>query len=128
MAPKQTRVVFTIAEKQGLRARNRECPSLTQVELMRWFEEVYRKPIKQSSISEILSKRNNELDTFEGPSSRKKTRQELYPDLEGALHSWVAQSQGKITITSDLIKLKALQYWHDLPQYRDRNLPAFSNG
>ena len=87
MAPKQTRVVFTIAEKQGLRARNRECPSLTQVELMRWFEEVYRKPIKQSSISEILSKRNNELDTFEGPLSRKKTRQELYPDLEGALHS-----------------------------------------
>ena len=41
---------------------------------MRWFEEVYRKPIKQSSISEILSKRNNELDTFEGPLSRKKTR------------------------------------------------------
>jgi hypothetical protein len=84
MALKQ-RQGFTIAEKAALRARKRECQSLTQKELAIWFEARFGKAIKQVSISEILLARYQHLDIEEaGDLQKKKQRREAYTDLRRA--------------------------------------------
>jgi hypothetical protein len=86
MPPKRT--AFTVDEKIALRAHHAQYPSLSQKALSQWFEESFGKPIRQNTVSEVLSQRYSHINSDLEPVQRasKKQRLQAYPDLERALH------------------------------------------
>ena len=81
--------------------------------------------VSQSSISEILSNREKWISIDESEVHKKKNRQAKFPELEEALVMWIIQSlQENLTITGDVIKLKACDFRNKL---RIQNFKA-SNG
>jgi hypothetical protein len=58
---------------------------------------------------------------------RLKQRDQAYPVLESILADWVFHQQHKLIITSDLLKEKALWFWHRLPEYNGIAEPILSN-
>jgi hypothetical protein len=49
------RAAFSIDEKVALRKHSQQDRSLSQKDLVIWFEESFGKPIRQPTVSEILS-------------------------------------------------------------------------
>ncbi|GAB7328207.1 hypothetical protein MBLNU13_g00229t1 [Cladosporium sp. NU13] len=84
------RVAFTTDEKVALRKQHAELPSLSQKELCKWFEESFSKPIRQATVSEVLSKQYNHLDQQITPlqAASKKQCLQAYPTVEHALSQW----------------------------------------
>lgn len=123
-----TRTAFTEAEKLALRQQHAQQPLLTQKELCTWFMSQYNKPIRQATVSEILSKRYSHFDTNTVRPARKKQRGIHYTDLEAALAQWVVQNQQRVTINGDILRTRARWYWQRLPQYQGLPEPPFSNG
>lgn len=127
------RTAFTLEEKVALRKHHRQWPLSSQKALCEWFEESFNKPIRQATVSEVLSSRYSHLDdvlTNPALSSKKKQRIEAYPELESALNTWFfhAQSSKDLVINGDVVRAKARFFWHDLPQYQGLEEPSFSNG
>jgi hypothetical protein len=111
------RAAFSIDEKVALRKHSQQDRSLSQKDLAIWFEESFGKPIRQPTVSEILSSKYSHLDNDLAPAqlALKKQRLQDYPDLERALHQWVVCHQGKLTINADVVRAKAHFFWHRLP-------------
>lgn len=128
MPPK--RAAFTADERRALRAHKAEHSKLTQKDLSQWFADKFGKPIQQSTVSEILSTRWSHLDEDEQPvqGSAKRFKPLAYPDLDRALAEWVLRAQKDVTITGDVVRVKAHQLWQRLPQYRDLEEPQWSTG
>jgi hypothetical protein len=130
--PAIKRVAFTVDEKVALRKQHAELPSLSQRELCTWFEESFGKPIRQATVSEVLSERYQHLDEQITPSqaASKKQRLQAYPALEHALSQWLFayEATPTLAITGDILKSKARQFWHRLPQYQGQQEPSFSDG
>ncbi|KAI7455963.1 hypothetical protein KC351_g19042, partial [Hortaea werneckii] len=82
---KSKRTLFTDSERAGLRRIHAENPQYTQKELATEFKRQYNKQVTQGTVSTILSKRYEYLDSAIEHSERKKARQECWPDLEAAL-------------------------------------------
>lgn len=124
------REAFTDAQRVALRQQHREWPLQTQKELCEWFENKFGKPINQTSVSKVLSKRYIHLDSLgEGAGTdRKRQRRPQFEELEAALAQWHIQEQYRLPITGDLLKIKASWFWRRLPQYRDQPEPQFSDG
>jgi hypothetical protein len=124
------RAAFSIDEKVALRKHSQQDRSLSQKDLAIWFEESFGKPIRQPTVSEILSSKYSHLDNDLAPAqlALKKQRLQDYPDLERALHQWIVCHQGKLTINADVVRAKAHFFWHRLPQYHGINEPPWSNG
>ena len=78
------RAAFTESEKAALRQQHQQHRLSTQKELSAWFESQFGKPIRQVSVSEILSSRYSHLDQAIEPA-RKKQRKPQYQELEDAL-------------------------------------------
>jgi hypothetical protein len=127
MPPK--RVQFTLSEKASLRAHHAEFPALSQQELAQWFEARSGKHIHQGTVSEILSSRYSHLDSDLTKQPRRvKQKHQAYPELERLLADWIYHQQDSLTINADVVKEKARQFWHKLPQYEGITQPAFSEG
>lgn len=130
MPPK--RAAFTIQEKVAIRRRHAEDPGLSQTALCQWFEQSFGKPIRQGTVSEILSNRYSHLDNALAPSQplQKRRRTEAYPALESALTGWFYAKQDcrDLVINGDAVRAKARFYWHQLPQYQGLEEPSFSDG
>jgi hypothetical protein len=128
MPPKRT--AFTVDEKIALRAHHAQYPSLSQKALCQWFEESFGKPIRQNTVSEVLSQRYSHINSDLEPVQRasKKQRLQAYPDLERALHHFFIQAQDKIIINDAVVRAKAQSLWHRLPQYHGLEEPLWSNG
>jgi hypothetical protein len=129
MPPKRTQ--FSLAEKAALRAHHAKHPALSQQQLREWFEVTTGKPITQGTVSQLLSSRYSSLDVdlkeLKQPK-RLKQRDQAYPVLESILADWVFHQQHKLIITGDLLKEKALWFWHRLPEYNGIAEPILSNG
>ena len=130
--PATKRVAFIADKKVALRKQHAELPSLSQRELCEWFEESFGKPIRQATVSEVLSERYKHLDQQITPlqAARKKQRLQAYPTLEHALSQWffAYEATPNLAITGEILKAKARQYWHRLPQYQGQQEPLFSDG
>jgi len=128
--PPAKRTAFTLDEKLAIRKHHLQEPSLSQKDLCDWFETSFGKPIRQNTISEVLSSRYSHLDEILAPTqlSSKKQRLQAYPDLEEALSQWVFQNRAHVTVTADILRAKARELWHSMPQYQSLAEPVWSNG
>lgn len=85
--PPIKRIAFPVDEKVALRKQHAQNPELSQKALCKWFEESFGKPIRQGTVSEVLSTRYSHLDKQITPSqaASKKRRLQPYPALGGCL-------------------------------------------
>ncbi|BCR98585.1 uncharacterized protein AKAW2_40268S [Aspergillus luchuensis] len=124
---KRTRCCISNSQKAALRTQHQLKPQLTNIDLIKWFEATYNQRITPSSVSRILSPRCDYLDAI--PDHRlndKRRRTELWPELEAAVIDWLERAQSYITISQEVIREKAKQYWPII--YPDKMMPSFSNG
>lgn len=56
----------------------------------------------------------------------KRRRTEEWPELEGAIYEWMQRAGSQISISQEVIREKARQYWPKI--YPDKEMPTFSNG
>ena len=117
--PKHKGQNLSFAQKHEICKRYAKKPRPSQIDLANEY------CVSQSSISEILSNREKWISIDESEVHKKKNRQAKFPELEEALVMWIIQSlQENLTITGDVIKLKACDFRNKL---RIQNFKA-SNG
>ena len=124
----RTRRPISNNQKAALRAQHHLKPYLSNLQLQQWFEAKYNQPINPSSISRILSVKYTDLDSLSNERllNDKRRRPEQWPDLEHALFSWIQRAEERITISQEVIREKARQFWPAL--YPGKDMPTFSNG
>lgn len=108
-------------------------PSTKQSDAINWFERQYGRRIRQSTVSESLSKRYTFLDA---PSTAaintdllRRQRQAQWPILENILSAWqqsIETAGGDVP--GDLIIAKAKEFWPQIPDYSQSPVPEFSSG
>ena len=82
-------------------------------------------------MSRILSAKYSYLDSPQSASNNsllneKRHRPEQWPELEKSLFDWIQHAEGSITISQEVIREKARQFWPLL--YTGKEMPIFSNG
>lgn len=125
MEPKH-RISITNSEKQALCQHHLKNQHISQRDLCHWFTEAFHKPIKQSTICLILKSKERYLASTR-PHERKQ-RSTQWPDLEKALAQWHIVAQHSIPITGEVLKAYATELWKKLPQYKDQEVPTWSDG
>ena len=119
-------------QKKALRDWYRsQYPRPRQRECIPWFNERFNHQVSASTVCEILSDRYQFLDTTSpsAPLSSLKHRSSNWPILEGALFDWLRtlESHGGRASGDEIIE-RARYTWHQIPQYRDQQIPEFSGG
>lgn len=98
----------------------------------RWWQEKYGYALNRSTCSEILSNQYARLDQVTSVVAwQDKTREPhtSLPDLEEALFEWEQRYEaGHNTLTDEILRLKAIQFWNRLPRYKRFPAPYFSTG
>src|SRR5215469_621506 len=123
------RTPISIAQKKALRAHKALNPDLGNLQIKDWFEAQFQQVISTSSVSEILSSRYNHLDQQSTLRvNQKRYRPESWPTLESALFEWMQRSEADIYISGEILRKKAQFFWKNLHEYKDKNMPSFSNG
>ena len=115
------------SQKASLRARKRLYPNTSQKDLCNWFQAEYNHTLSSGLISDILSSKYNHLDD-DLPALRnlKRQRRENWPELENALYDWIVRVEGQISISAEIVRCKAEQFWYTM--YPSMEKPTFSNG
>ncbi|KAJ5123085.1 hypothetical protein N7448_009182 [Penicillium atrosanguineum] len=92
-----------------------------------WFERTYQKRITQSTVSNILSKKYDHLDS--GPVSSALRKQiPQWPLLEKELSDWLLQQeQAGRTVNGEEIMAKARELWPQVHE-EEQVMPQFSQG
>ncbi|KAL2315592.1 HTH CENPB-type domain-containing protein [Schizosaccharomyces pombe] len=129
--PPLRRQALTLAEKKAIRKHYFESATKpSQQELISWFEEHFHKKLAQSTVSSILSSKNEFLDNLDAENSQiRRNRQGKYPILENALIDWQTRLQKQDgAITGNAIKKSAAELWRRIPEYSELPIPEFSNG
>jgi hypothetical protein len=125
--PRKQRIL--VSQRQALRAwvlQQHTRPS--QKACIAWFKSQYNQDISQSTVSESLSSHFNSIDTSTN-TTRSRLRTGQWPDLENSLILWQQELEEKgDTPDGKLLRAKAQQLWHQLPQYSGIPCPEFSNG
>jgi hypothetical protein len=125
------RLQFTLSGNASPRAYHAEFPTFSQQELAAWFEAQSGKPVRQGTISEILSSRYSHLDEdLSNPKQprRVEQKQQAHSVLERILADWIYHQQDSLTINTDVVEEKTRQFLHRLPQHEGVVEPAFSAG
>lgn len=128
--PKMPRQAITISQKASLRAYHASNPSLDQKALRLWFHQQHSRNISQSSVSEVLSARYQNLDHLmhkQRLRGAKRRRAERWPLLEAALLEWLIGINDQSLITTALLREKAQWLFPRIPEYRGMSLPKFSD-
>jgi len=63
-----------------------------------------------------------------GGFTHQKRRAEYWPDLEEALYMWIREAETQIIVSRETICEKARFFWMNIPMYKDKEMPVFSNG
>jgi hypothetical protein len=133
--PAPKRISFSVDEKIALRKQHALNPHLSQQGLCKWFEDSFGKPIRQATVSEVLSSRYSHLDLLQitpAQASVKKQRPQAYPDLERALSQWLFAYRNTCSpsdvVSAEVVKAEARFFWRQLPQCQGRQEPSFSDG
>ncbi|KAJ5171175.1 uncharacterized protein N7500_003958 [Penicillium coprophilum] len=113
--------------KQALRTwAQSQNPRPSQQQCAAWFERTYGRSLSQSTISTILSKKCEHLDSGTATTLRRQLAPQ-WPLLETSLCEWLANQEGPMP-TSDAIVTKARETWSQISDYQTLPLPHFSNG
>lgn len=100
--------------------------------ISKWLKRTESHDISESTICHILSDRFTHLDNSLSSSRNSATlrhRAAYWPDLEISLFEWQQRMQRKnATITGDILKGMAEQFWLRLPQYQEVEMPKWSAG
>ena len=127
--PKRANRTISDAQRKALRifASNTR-PKPTQRACAAWFQEKFGRVIDRTTVSRTLSSQYSNLDNGEaGTKSRKSTAH--WPLLDEALFQWQRRHTEKgFPMTGALIRLKAAEYWKEIPMYKDQTMPVFSDG
>ena len=126
MPPKQR---ILLEQRRALRVwAHSQHPRPSQKACIAWFQNKYGLKISQSTVSESLSSHFEAVDsTTDTQRSRLRTGQ--WPDLEKLLFLWQQRVEERGGMTSgDLLRQKAQDIWHQLPQYSTLPCPEFSVG
>jgi hypothetical protein len=73
-----------------------------------------------------ISSRYDNLDAntrFKATQYSKRRRVEKWPKLEAALYEWTLRMERRITITSDILKEKAIFFFGKIPVYKGLEMP-----
>lgn len=97
-----------------------------------WWQEKYGYALNKSTCCEILSNKYARLDQSTSVVACKDKARESHGDwpvLEEALFEWEQRYQGgHNTLTDEILRLKAIQFWDRLPGYQGKPVPKFSSG
>jgi hypothetical protein len=127
MDEKQRRRAISNSQRAAIRIQRQTKPNLSNLQLKKWFEDTYQQRINASQISRILSPKYAYLDDIASHRlNDKRVRQESWPQLEDALFEWIVRAEKQITISQEVIREKAKQYWPSI--YPRDPMPNFSNG
>lgn len=116
-------------QKKELRSWFRsQQPRPSHAACMAWFQSAYGRKVNQSTVSLILSKRYEYLDT--GPaSSNQRQYTPQWPILEKTLSDWLGHVQASGERPSgDAIIHKARELFPEIPEYEGQATPQFSQG
>jgi hypothetical protein len=102
-------------------------PSLTQTDLIMWFQETHNVSVSQGTISLTL-KRSTEILAKKEDVNRvaKRQRTVKYPLMETTLYRWFLTYQDQVNMSGDLTKEKVAYFLAEL--YPGNGAFEFSNG
>ncbi|KAJ5698966.1 hypothetical protein N7462_000971 [Penicillium macrosclerotiorum] len=124
----RTRASIPEVQKKALRVWQRsQKPRPTHAASVAWFEQTYGRRLTQSTISTILSKKYDYLDTT-APSSRLRHRPSQWPILDERLSDWLKDAQIGGAVSGEQILHKADEIFKNIPEYVDFPGPQFSQG
>ena len=129
---KKRRRAITDAERKAVRVYHAQAnhPKPSGKALVNFFLESFNHRPSESTISDILSSQYSYLDGGHPLRlEQKKIRVANWVDLEDCLFEWQQRMESKrATVTGDLLKGMARQFWAKLSQYTGMPEPGFSNG
>ena len=130
LVAKRPRIAISNAQKKALRTWY-YTPGIkkTLAEASTWWYSQYGYTLSSSTASDILSNKNTHLDSDHINLKSKNSRAAKWDTLEKALSDWALLfDQAHGTVTGDLLRLKATQFWPSLPEYQGLECPSWSEG
>ena len=128
----QKRYAISERQKQALRRAKAANSLMTQQQLREWFQNEFGRPISQSTVTEILSKRYNYLDNETISKNTVPVFRRVnadYPILEKALVEYVDMlNRKKLNVNGEMIVEAAKRLWFLMPEYRNVAEPKWSTG
>jgi hypothetical protein len=123
---------MTEADRRAVRRWKQANPKATHEDIIKWFDQEFHHKIGQQTVSTTLSTKYDYLDS-DIRNNRQltavRTSKPEWPALEFVLFEWQQRLQKhKAIMTGDLLKSKAHEIWNQLPQYRNKQEPKWSNG
>lgn len=116
---------YTIKQKIEICLKSENNPKMTQSDLAKWAQQQYKseKQPSQTTISRILSNKNDLIASKEADFQLVRRRKKLNPILRQILTEWVTQSiWEKLPITTPIIQSTANSIWTRLPlEVKDGN-------
>lgn len=109
---------YTIKQKIDICLKAESDPGMTQADLAIWAQLQYggSKPPSQTTISRILSSKNDLIASKETDFQLVRRRKQLNPLLRKILSEWITQACWEhIPITTPIIQLTANAIWNRLP-------------
>ena len=108
-------------ERQQIRVYCRKNPGKPQRDAARFFTDQFRRPIRQSIVSDSLKPKYKYLDSLvlqRGQEGFERRRVPDNPELEEALFEWQQRMQAAaILVTGDLIRAMAIKLWNTMAYY-----------
>lgn len=109
---------YTIKQKIEICLKSEAEPQMTQMDLANWAMKQYgsSKPPSQTTISRILSSKNEIIGLKEADFLLVRRRKQTNPLLRKILTEWITQAHWEqIPITTPIIQLTAYAIWTRLP-------------
>ena len=97
------RVFLNVKERNELRKLHKDNAHLTQTDLQGWVQRTFGKAIGRSTIGKIL-RRDFELELNPNQLKRRICH---FPEMEMELYKFVLQHEDKVTLSDDLLHIKA---------------------
>ena len=110
---KRPRISITNAQKKALRAwYYTPSPKKTLADASAWWYAEHGYPLSSSTAHDILSAKNSHLDSDQVDLKAKNSRAAKWDTLEKALGDWATRfDQAHGTVSGDLLRLKATEFW-----------------
>lgn len=121
---------YTIKQKIEICLKSEANPQMTQTDLATWAMKNFRseKPPSQTTISRILSSKNDILGAKESEFLLVRRRKVSNPLLRRILTEWITQARWeKIPITTPIIQLTANAIWTRLPANTKKGNGVFNH-
>ncbi|KAL3702020.1 hypothetical protein R1sor_020042 [Riccia sorocarpa] len=120
------RMELNVAERIEI-CRHHESTNITNKALSRWATEKWRKTVSEMTISRVL-KRKSEFLQSQGSKLVHRYRKPECPDLEKILFIWfLAMQEGNVTISDEMLVAKARMLQNSVPRETVKEI-KFSNG